>query len=155
MNVGRCCRSFSGRGEPERSQKFNWRRGWDLNPRYPLRYVRFRGGSFQPLTHLSAPRSGYSTPFIISEQFLSSSVRTLMITTSSLSPKEIPQYLRTLFLQHSSRDLHLMIQLGMVEDAYQRFHSTRLGILDSIYQAFKTRMHHRAGTHGAWFDQHK
>src|SRR5208282_333018 len=30
-----------------------WRRGWDLNPRYPLRYVRFRGGSFQPLTHLS------------------------------------------------------------------------------------------------------
>src|SRR5436309_12398059 len=32
-----------------------WRRGWDLNPRYPLRYVRFRGGSFQPLTHLSAP----------------------------------------------------------------------------------------------------
>src|SRR5437660_10779351 len=50
----------------------NWRRGWDLNPRYPLRYVRFRGGSFQPLTHLSAwdnfsvagsfaqtPRSGF------------------------------------------------------------------------------------------------
>src|SRR4051812_44689112 len=33
-----------------------WRRGWDLNPRYPLRYVRFRGGSFQPLTHLSSPR---------------------------------------------------------------------------------------------------
>ena len=32
-----------------------WRRGRDLNPRYPLRYVRFRGGSFQPLTHLSAP----------------------------------------------------------------------------------------------------
>ncbi len=25
-----------------------------MNPRYPLRYVRFRGGSFQPLTHLSA-----------------------------------------------------------------------------------------------------
>ena len=24
-----------------------------MNPRYPLRYVRFRGGSFQPLTHLS------------------------------------------------------------------------------------------------------
>jgi hypothetical protein len=34
--------------------KKEWRRGWDLNPRYPLRYVRFRGGSFQPLTHLSA-----------------------------------------------------------------------------------------------------
>ena len=36
------------------SDKKIWRRGWDLNPRYPLRYVRFRGGSFQPLTHLSA-----------------------------------------------------------------------------------------------------
>ena len=32
----------------------SWRRGRDSNPRYPLRYVRFRGGSFQPLTHLSA-----------------------------------------------------------------------------------------------------
>src|ERR1700733_3014913 len=31
----------------------NWRRGWDLNPRYPLRYVRFRGGSFQLLAQLS------------------------------------------------------------------------------------------------------
>src|ERR1700739_2013447 len=37
-----------------RDGKQEWRRGWDLNPRYPLRYVRFRGGSFQPLTHLSA-----------------------------------------------------------------------------------------------------
>ena len=36
----------------------NWRRGRDLNPRYPLRYVRFRGGSFQPLTHLSARTTG-------------------------------------------------------------------------------------------------
>jgi hypothetical protein len=35
------------------SSEIRWRRGWDLNPRYPLRYVRFRGGSFQPLTHLS------------------------------------------------------------------------------------------------------
>ncbi len=34
-----------------------WRRGRDSNPRYPSRYVRFRGGSFQPLTHLSAPDS--------------------------------------------------------------------------------------------------
>src|SRR5271155_5461049 len=38
---------------PHKCSKDNWRRGWDLNPRYPLRYVRFRGGSFQPLTHLS------------------------------------------------------------------------------------------------------
>jgi hypothetical protein len=41
--------------EPERMTVLNWRRGRDSNPRYPLRYVRFRGGSFQPLTHLSVP----------------------------------------------------------------------------------------------------
>jgi hypothetical protein len=34
-----------------------WRRGRDSNPRYPFRYGRFRGGSFQPLTHLSAPKA--------------------------------------------------------------------------------------------------
>src|SRR5437764_12148330 len=42
------------RDKDERIRGVKWRRGWDLNPRYPLRYVRFRGGSFQPLTHLSA-----------------------------------------------------------------------------------------------------
>ena len=31
-----------------------WRRGGDSNSRYRSRYGRFRGGSFQPLTHLSA-----------------------------------------------------------------------------------------------------
>jgi hypothetical protein len=40
-----------------KSKKQKWRRGRDLNPRYPLRYVRFRGGSFQPLTHLSGKQS--------------------------------------------------------------------------------------------------
>src|SRR6185437_11971593 len=48
----------SGKGERSPSNlgwNSAWRRGRDLNPRYPLRYVRFRGGSFQPLTHLSAP----------------------------------------------------------------------------------------------------
>src|SRR5207248_4526333 len=39
-----------------------WRRGRDSNPRYPFRYGRFRGGSFQPLTHLSAPKSSRICP---------------------------------------------------------------------------------------------
>src|SRR5947208_9399658 len=42
------------RDKDERIRGVKWRRGWDLNPRYPSRYGRFRGGSFQPLTHLSA-----------------------------------------------------------------------------------------------------
>src|SRR5438128_7265743 len=51
------CGSVFSRNE----ERFYWRRGWDLNPRYPFRYVRFRGGSFQPLTHLSALKPGPST----------------------------------------------------------------------------------------------
>jgi probable HAF family extracellular repeat protein len=42
-----------------------WRRGGDSNPRYPFRYVRFRGGSFQPLTHLSAPNSNQKCSSVI------------------------------------------------------------------------------------------
>src|SRR5258708_30623051 len=34
--------------------RINWRRGWDLNPRYGFPYARFRGECFQPLSHLSA-----------------------------------------------------------------------------------------------------
>src|ERR1700722_12817624 len=40
-------------GVKMKEDEIRWRRGRDSNPRYPLRYVRFRGGSFQPLTHLS------------------------------------------------------------------------------------------------------
>src|SRR5512140_3683869 len=41
-------------GLPAQQMERNWRRGGDSNSRYPSGYVRFRGGSFQPLTHLSA-----------------------------------------------------------------------------------------------------
>ena len=33
---------------------WEWRRGWDSNPRYGSPYARFRGEYFQPLSHLSA-----------------------------------------------------------------------------------------------------
>jgi len=29
-----------------RDRSYIWRRGRDSNPRYPLRYVRFRGGTY-------------------------------------------------------------------------------------------------------------
>ena len=57
QNCGHSQRFFSVM-QPVFSKGQNvWRRGRDSNPRYPLRYVRFRGGSFQPLTHLSGKRS--------------------------------------------------------------------------------------------------
>jgi catechol 2,3-dioxygenase-like lactoylglutathione lyase family enzyme len=54
MGTNCACGSTRARGGQCSQKLGEWRRGWDLNPRYPLRYVRFRGGSFQPLTHLSA-----------------------------------------------------------------------------------------------------
>ena len=39
--------------------KTAWRRERDSNPRYPLRYTRFRGARLQPLGHLSALRISY------------------------------------------------------------------------------------------------
>src|SRR5438105_15651749 len=38
-----------------------WRRERDSNPRYPLRYPRFRGARLQPLGHLSASRTSIFT----------------------------------------------------------------------------------------------
>lgn len=42
----------------EHTTRENWWREWDLNPRYPLRYTRFRDERFQPLSHLSIKISG-------------------------------------------------------------------------------------------------
>jgi site-specific DNA recombinase len=38
----------------QRAKTKDWRRERDSNPRYPLRYTRFRGARLQPLGHLSA-----------------------------------------------------------------------------------------------------
>ena len=38
----------------ERAKTKEWRREWDSNPRYPLRYTRFPSGRLQPLGHLSS-----------------------------------------------------------------------------------------------------
>ena len=46
-----------------------WRRGRDLNPRYPLRYVRFRGGSFIRLTTVFSMPSSEFTCKIVKNSF--------------------------------------------------------------------------------------
>ncbi len=38
---------------PSVKDDYFMRRGWDSNPRYPLRHTRFRGERLQPLAHLS------------------------------------------------------------------------------------------------------
>ena len=76
-----------------------WRRGRDSNPRYPSRYGRFRGGSFQPLTHLSAREN---------EQ-------TLIVTLHSFFSKERLHHLHATPGQHSARYFYAVIQLGMVQ----------------------------------------
>src|SRR5215831_3505654 len=41
------------------SRKKLWRREWDSNPRYPLRYTRFPSVRLQPLGHLSGEAGGF------------------------------------------------------------------------------------------------
>src|ERR1035438_8660239 len=89
-----------------------WRRGWDLNPRYPLRYVRFRGGSFQPLTHLSEEQ--------LSAASVQSPVRA--VTNHSTShgsrlttiAKKFLHHLCRTSRQHPTPNFHLMIQTGVI-----------------------------------------
>src|SRR6266404_9444629 len=66
--LGRPSGAQESRAERDRRAAKGWRRGWDLNPRYLLRYVRFRGGSFQPLTHLSALKQLSAISFQQSER---------------------------------------------------------------------------------------
>ncbi len=87
---------------PDRAFKV-WRRGWDLNPRYPLRYVRFRGGSFQPLTHLSGCKN---IP--------------LFLTIRTALAEKCLQQLRAPSGQNSRLDFDVMILSRMVQDLHYR-----------------------------------
>ncbi len=72
-----------------------WRRGRDSNPRYPSRYGRFRGGSFQPLTHLSASAGRIVDNF--ARSFDSSAPATsLRISAAGSDARKTPQLSRRL-----------------------------------------------------------
>src|SRR4029077_6158238 len=121
---------------------------WDLNPRYPLRYVRFRGGSFQPLTHLSAlrklPVASGQWPMAIELYELGNCL--------SLNPplaKESLQHIPTAGCQHASLDLHSMVQLRVVEYLHHRVDRTSLGIVGAIHQPLDTRVNQGSRAHGA------
>src|SRR5450755_662027 len=79
----------------------NWRRGRDSNPRYPLRYVRFRGGSFQPLTHLSG------------KQLSAISIHLKLFAPAG--SEEILQQLCASSCQHPSANLYFMVHAGVVQ----------------------------------------
>ena len=81
-----------------------WRRGRDLNPRYPLRYVRFRGGSFQPLTHLSASDNAASELSVVGNN----------LSLPAIS-KERLQHFRAASCQHPAPNLKPMVQLRVIQ----------------------------------------
>ena len=101
-----------------------WRRGWDLNPRYPLRYVRFRGGSFQPLTHLSGVgKVGRSRRKL---------AYTYILATTS---KKRLHHLRATAREHSPANLDLVVHFRMIHYLHYRMHGAGLRIIRAIYQA--------------------
>ena len=108
----------------------DWRRGWDLNPRYPLRYVRFRGGSFQPLTHLSATNQ-LSVSAVSNSRFLrlrSAQGRHDQGTEGPVRPapdrrlttisKERLQQFCAAAGQDSAAHLQRVVQLRMIQDLH-------------------------------------
>ncbi len=66
---GHLSRISGERGRTFSAFQTAWRRERDSNPRYPLRYTRFRGARLQPLGHLSAPTSFI---FILSGKLMAS-----------------------------------------------------------------------------------
>src|ERR1700739_2298063 len=88
-----------------------WRRGWDLNPRYPLRYVRFRGGSFQPLTHLSETAAVSCQPSVPTTD-----ERDAQLTSS---PEEFLQNFSGSSCQNASANCHPMIRARMIDHGEQ------------------------------------
>jgi hypothetical protein len=75
-----------------------------LNPRYPLRYVRFRGGSFQPLTHLSASDNAVCQLSVVGNN------RWLPAIS-----KERLQHFCAASCQYPRPNLNLMIQLRVIQ----------------------------------------
>ena len=85
-----------------------WRRGRDSNPRYPLRYVRFRGGSFQPLTHLSASDNAASELSVVGNN----------LSLPAIS-KERLQHFRAASCQYPAPNLNLMVHLRVIQHLHR------------------------------------
>lgn len=70
-----------------------------------------------------------------------------VLFTSPLSEKALYQ-LRAAACQHTSLDLHAVVQLRVVQDLHDRVDRTSLGIIGAVDQAFYTRVDQCAGAHG-------
>ena len=139
----------------------DWRRGRDSNPRYPLRYVRFRGGSFQPLTHLSAPDTILPYVLIVlsltcdSHLSQQSAAATLTNVSNQLASffatafKKRLQQFSTAAGQHATADFRSMVQLRVIQHLQHRVDCTCFGIIRAINDAFHPRVHQRARAHRA------
>jgi hypothetical protein len=74
------------------------------------------------------------------------------LTTAS---KERLQQFRALGCQHAFADLHLVVQLGVVQHLQNRMDRARLGIVGAINQAFQPGVYQRTGAHGAGLNCNK
>jgi hypothetical protein len=95
-------------------------------------FTRFRGGSFQPLTHLSAPDNVFEfgprlTPI----------------------PKELLQQFRAPSGENATANLNSMIQLRVIHDLHHGVHRAGLRVVGAVDQALYASMHDRASAHRA------
>jgi hypothetical protein len=65
------------------------------------------------------------------------------------APKELLQQLRAPACQHAPADLHLVVQLGVIQDLKHGMYGAGLGIVSAKYQTLDPGVHQSAGTHRA------
>jgi hypothetical protein len=123
-----------------------------LNPRYPLRYVRFRGGSFQPLTHLSGkqlPVASNQLPVKkqIPRRFAPRNDKRLILSTA-ISKKRLQQF-GAAAGEHPAPNLNLVVHLRMIHNLHHRVNRPGFGIVRTIYEAMNAGVNHCTGAHGA------
>src|SRR5262249_32116080 len=111
-----------------------------------------RGGSFQPLTHLSASDE-FTFSAVVSPSFPEGRLPSKQQLTPA--PKKRLEHFRAASRQHSTTNLNLVIHLWMIQHRHDGMNSSSFRIVRPINKALDTSMHDRAGAHGARFNCNK
>src|SRR5512135_407110 len=136
---------------------FDWRRGWDLNPRYRSRYTRFPVVHLRPLGHLSSPcpgwrsaapgkkmadSEGFEPPVPLPVHLISSQAPSTSSAScppadltdfpreaKHLSPRseELPEEGAALLAPHPALHLEAVVQAGVLRQVHERAHRAGLG----------------------------
>ena len=140
-----------------KTQTKEWRRGWDLNPRYGFPYARFRGEYFQPLSHLSAVGINRSRRVGLSAMRLDGALVLLR------APRDFAWHLTArgeegldhrgaVVTKDAWGDVNFVIEASVGEQLKARAESAAFQVVAAVNHAGQTRLNDRAGAHATRLD---